>query len=284
MPPLALRTLLLFAYACAIPAQAQPPRQAGQFYVSSDGEYAWSVDAGKKLRSTTWFARHPLDAPHYRQLTAVIYDTDPNKVYYVDKAGKRLVGRLDLSTEKFSLLHAETQRVRQAFNTVKFPSDGELPSVAQMFEPLPEGQRGNTSSLALPPPTLQFPQLEHSTWDTSYLSADKFLIRSVLTLNGDRGTYRLTQKPGTGRLANVKYERDGEEHVIRGNWSLGRSKGTFKFNVPAHNLNVFWGEFSFEQGRTVGAWDGVRKIRPPNSQPDALTRSSIERNPLANDE
>lgn len=227
--------------------------------MNGEGAYAWTVDTAKKLRSALWFARHPTDAPTYRQLTAVIYDATPDKVLYIDKAGRRVVGQLDLNSEKFSLLPPDTQKVRQAFDTIKFPPGGAMPTIAQMFEPLTSNERGNTKKLALPPPTLQFPRLEHSKWDTSYMSADRFLIRSELNLDGDRGTYRLTQKPGTGRLSEVKYERDGDEHVIRGNWALGRSKGTFEFNVPADNLNVFWGEFSFEQGRTVGAWDGVRR-------------------------
>jgi hypothetical protein len=275
---------LLLVILCCCATQAQSPRQADQFYVNGEGQFTWSADTKKKLRSTLWFAKNPVDGPGYRQLTVVIYDAEPSKVFYIDKAGKRLVGQLDLNTEKFSLLKGDAQKVRQAFDTVKFPTAGELPTVAQLFEPLADGQHANENKLALPPPTLQFPRLEHSTWDTSYLSADKFLIRSELTLEGDHGTYRLTQKPGTGRLADVTYERDGDEHVIRGNWSLGRSKGTFKFNVPADNLNVFWGEFSFEQGRTVGAWDGVRKPRPSTSRSDNFTRTSSRRNPLANGE
>jgi hypothetical protein len=248
--------------ACGLAAHAfaqAPRRQTDQFYANSEGVYAWSADSKKKLRTTTWFVKHPPTAPTFRQLTAIIYDAAPDKVIYIDKAGRRVVGQLDLNTEKFSLLPPEAQKVNQAFDTIKFSAGGQLPTVAQLFEPLTSDERGNTKKLALPPPTLQFPQLEHSSWDTSYMSADRFLIRSELTLDGDKGTYRLTQKPGTGRLSEVTYEREGDEHLIRGNWALGRSKGTFKFNVPADNLNVFWGEFSFEQGRTVGAWDGVRR-------------------------
>jgi hypothetical protein len=257
-------------------AAAQAPRTADQFYVNSDGAYAWTVDTKKKLRSTMWLVRHPLDAPTYRQLTAIIYDAAPEKVIYIDKAGRRVVGQLDLNTEQFSLLPFEAQKVNQAFDTIKFPPGGALPTVAQMFEPLAADERGNTKKLSLPPPTLQFPRLERSVWDTSYMSADRFLIRSELTLDGDKGTYRLTQKPGTGRLSEVRYEREGDEHIVRGNWALGRSKGTFKFNVPAENLNVFWGEFSFEQGRTVGAWDGVRKPRPVTPRTTAARRKSPE--------
>jgi hypothetical protein len=256
-------TAFLTVFGLATQAAAQAPRTTDQFYVNSEGAYAWTADAKKKLRSTLWFARHPLDAPTYRQLSAIIYDAAPEKVLYIDKAGRRVVGQLDLSTEKFSLLRPEAQKVNQAFDTIKFPPGGALPTVAQMFEPQTSDDRSNTKKLALPPPTLQFPRLEHSTWDTSYMSADRFLIRSELNLNGDAGTYRLTQKPGTGRLSAVQYEREGDQHIVRGNWALGRSKGTFRFNVPADNLNVFWGEFSFEQGRTVGAWDGIRK---PNAR------------------
>jgi hypothetical protein len=168
---------------------------------------------------------------------------------------------MDLNTEKFSLLPPAAQKARQKIDAIKFPAAAALPTVAQMFEPLPGGERGNSKKLVLPPPTLQFPRLEHSIWDTSYMSADRFLIRSELQLDGDQGTYRLTEKPGTGRLSDIKYEREGDEHLIRGNWNLGRSSGTFRFKGPAENLNVFWGEFSFQEGRTVGAWDGVRKLK-----------------------
>lgn len=250
---------LLIACGLAPTSHAQSPASPGQFYANAQGQYAWTADAKRKWRTTELFAKNPADNPNFRQLTAIIYDAQPARVIYIDKAAKRVVGALDLKAEKFSLLKGDAQKVRQAFDTIEFPPPGELPTVADMFAPLPTGQRGNAKKLTLPPPTLQFPRLEHSTWETSYMSIDKFLIRSELALDGDKGTYRLTGKPGTGRVSNVTYGRDGEEHLIQGNWNLGRASGTFRFNVPAKNLNVFWGQFSFQDGKTVGAWDGVRK-------------------------
>jgi hypothetical protein len=261
MPRFALFWLLLLALGDTLLAQS-----AGQFYANDKGEYGWTENSKSKLRSTTWFAKHPSDSATYRQITAVIYDDKPNAVLYLDRASKRVVGRLDLESQKFALLPASDQKLRQAIDKFKFPTAGELPRIEEMFEPLPDAQPGNGARLQLPPPTLQFPQLQHSTWETSYMSADKFLIRSILQLDGERGTYRLTQKPGTGQLSNVQYEREGDEHIIRGNWNLGRSNGQFKFNIPADNLNVFWGEFSFQNGKPVGAWSGVRKLIRPSKE------------------
>lgn len=258
---LRIALLCLAIIATSSPALAQI-RKSDQFYTNADGAYAWTVDTKKNMRTTMWFAKNPTDAPSYQQMTAVIYDRQPEKVLYLDKATKRVVGQLDLSTEKFSLLTPAEQKTRQAIDKFRFPTGSALPRVEEMFEPLPADQHGNTERLKLPPPTLQFPRLEHSTWQTSYMSADRFLIRSELQFDGDTGTYRLTEKPGTGRLSEIKYERDGEEHLIHGNWNLGRASGYFRFHVPAENLNVFWGEFGFQEGRSVGAWDGVRTLRP----------------------
>lgn len=267
MPRLAILCLLLFASNGAALAQS-----AGQFHANDKGEYGWTENSKSKLRSTTWFAKNPNDSATYRQIAAVIYDGKPGEVLYLDRTAKRVVGRLDLESEKFALLPASDQRLRQPIDKFKFPTASELPRVEEMFEPLPDGQTGNGDRLQLPPPTLQFPRLEHSTWDTSYMSADKFLIRSILQFDSGRGTYRLTQKPGAGQLSNVKYERETDEHVIRGNWNLGRSNGQFKFNIPADNLNVFWGEFSFQDGKPVGAWSGVRKLTRPLKEPTRPVR------------
>jgi hypothetical protein len=263
----ALLSLLLIAPHVGVFAQS-----AEQFYANDKGEYGWTEKTKSKLRSTTWFTKNPAESPTYQQITAVIYDDKPNEVLYLDREAKRVVGRLDLESERFSLLPAEMQKVRQAIEKFKFPTASELPRVADLFDPLPAGQHGNGQTLQLPPPTLQFPRLEHSTWETSYMSADKFLIRSVLQLDGDHGRYRLTQKPGIGQLSNVKYEREGDEHVIHGNWSLGRASGQFDFNVPADNLNVFWGEFSFQEGKPVGAWSGVRKLTRPSKEAEKRVR------------
>jgi hypothetical protein len=267
-----MRRLALLCLLIATLQETALSQPADQFYANDRGEYGWTENAKSKLRSTTWFAKNPSDSATYGQITAVIYDDKPDAVLFLDRASKRVVGRLDLQTEKFALLPASDQKLRQAIGEFKFPTAGELPRIEEMFEPLPGGHAGNGERLKLPPPTLQFPRIQQSTWETTYMSADKFLIRSVLQFDGDRGTYRLTQKPGTGQLSAVKYDRDGDEHVIRGNWSLGRSTGQFKFNVPADNLNAFWGEFSFQDGKPVGAWSGVRKLTGPSKKPDQRVR------------
>jgi hypothetical protein len=262
MPRVALLFLLITALHGTVFAQS-----ADQFYANDNGEYGWTKNSKSKRRSTTWFTKNPPSSPTYQQITAVIYDDKPNAVLYLDRARKRIVGRLDLDREKFALLPPSDQTIRQSIDKFQFPTAGNLPRIEEMFEPLPEGQPGNGQTLQLPPPTLQHPRLEHSIWETCYISADKFLIRSVLQLDGNRGTYRLTQKPGTGQLSDIEYEREGDEHVIRGNWNLGRSHGQFKFNVPAENLNVFWGEFSFQDGKPIGAWSGARKLPGPVKRP-----------------
>jgi hypothetical protein len=94
------------------------------------------------------------------------------------------------------------------------------------------------------------------------MSADRFQVRSTLKLDRDQGTYRLRDKPGTGVLSNVRYDRDDENHLIDGHWALGQSRGWFKFTIPVENLNILWGEFGFEPGRVVGAWSGVRRSQP----------------------
>jgi hypothetical protein len=253
----ALICLLIVALGATARAQSSSPTQ---FYANARGEHGWTFDAKKKLRTTTWFVKNPADNPEFQQMTCVIYDGKPNEVLYLHRATKRVVGRLDLKTEQFALLPPDKQTVRQALDKFTFPPPSPLPRIDELFQPLPNGSgAANRQKLPLPPPTIEFPQLQHSAWETNYLSADRFLIRSIVKLDGDQGTYQLTEKPGIGQLSDVRYEREGDEHVIRGHWSLGRSQGWFKLNVPAENLNVFWGEFGFQEGRTVGAWDGVRR-------------------------
>jgi hypothetical protein len=241
-------------------APAAPP---AQFYTNGEGAYAWSEDKQKNLQTVLYFAKNPTDSPRYQQLTAVIYDDKPHFVFYLDTVNRRVVGRLDLETEKFSLLAPDAQKVKQALHKFTFPTATELPRVEELFQPLPEGSAGNRQRLSLPPPTFQHPRLENSSWETSYMSADRIPIRSIMQLGGDEGTYRLQDKPGTGRLTEVKYSVEGDAHLIRGRWFLGRSNGYFRLKVPKENLNVFWGEFGFELGKTVGSWDGIR--RPPGA-------------------
>jgi hypothetical protein len=241
-------------------------RSADQFYANDDGVYGWSTEEKKNIKTTTWFTKNPADSSTYDQLTAVLYDDKPGHVYYLDKARRRVVGRLDLETENFSLLPPDAQNVRQSLDKYQFPSPGTLPHIDQLFPPKqPPSEDGgmNRERLALPPPTFQYPRLDKSSWDACYMSADRFRIRCTVLLDGDQGTYELRDKPGTGRLSDVKYERADEGHIIRGNWALGQSRGNFTFKVPAENLNVFWGEFGFQAGKTVGAWSGVRQ--PPSA-------------------
>lgn len=253
------------APAGSAPEQSPPARQRepDQFYANDDGQYGWTVSTRSKSRRCNWFVKNPAYHGTYRHVVVAIYDAEPDKALYLDGVERRVIGRLDLATEKFSLLPPEMQK---DIKKREFPPAGALPNIHLMFAPLPAGE-ANQHYMQLPPPTLQFPRLERSSWDTSYMSADKFLIRSIVKFDGERGTYQLTQKPGTGQLSNVTYEREGDEHVIRGAWNLGRSKGQFKFNVPADNLNVFWGQFSFEDGKPIGAWSGVR--RPDGTLSDA---------------
>jgi hypothetical protein len=254
---------LLVVALLATTSNAQSARRADQFYTNGAALNAWTAISQQKRRTTFWFVLHPADSAAYRQMLAIIYDDRPDYVYYVDSATRLFVGRLDLNTDDFSLLPPDSRRGRlQDIPESAFPTPGDLPRVADMFEPLPAGARSNPNRMLLPPPTLQHPRLRNSTWDTCYMSADRFRIRSTLELENDRGTYRLRDKPGTGVLSNIQYDRDDENHLIHGQWVLGQSRGWFKFTVPEENLNVFWGEFGFEAGRIVGAWDGIRRSRP----------------------
>jgi hypothetical protein len=252
---------LLLLPLLAANAAAQPTvRQPDQFYTNGKQVNAWSVDSREALRSTMWLAKNPLDSPGYRQMTVLIYDSQPNRAYYLDQATQLVVGRLDLSTEQFSLLPRAARKPRvEDIDESTFPPPGELPNVADMFAPLPAGRRVNRKRMQLPPPTVEFPQLENSVWETSYMAANRMRVRAEVRFTGDRGTYQLTDKPGLGHLSDVQYETENDAPLIRGKWSLGNANGYFRFNIPADNLNVFWGEFGFELGKTVGAWDGVRQ-------------------------
>jgi hypothetical protein len=275
MRRLALLYMLIIALlltATVAPAQTPsrpiPNRDSDQFYANDDGQYGWTVSTRSNSRRCNWFVKNPAYHGAHRQVIVLIYDKEPDKALYLDATQRRVIGRLELATEKFSLLPPDKQKVR---GIREFPPAGALPNIHLMFDPLPAGE-ANQHYMQLPPPTLQFPRLEHSTWETCYMSADKFLIRSILQFDGDQGTYQLTQKPGTGRLSDIKYEREGDEHMIRGNWNLGRSNGQFKFNIPADNLNVFWGEFSFQDGKPVGAWSGVRRPTSASTKPEKKVR------------
>jgi hypothetical protein len=258
----ALACLAVLVVGAVSNAQA-PSRRPDQFYTNGESINAWTAAPQQRARTTFWFARHPADSAAYRQMLTIIYDSQPDQAYYIDSATRQFVGRLDLRSEQFSLLPNEARRARlQDINDDAFPAPVKLPRVADMFEPLPAGQRGNANQILLPPPTPLFPRLKNSRWETCYMSADRFQVRSILELGNEAGTYRLQNKPGTGRLSNVMYEREDENHLIQGQWALGSSSGWFKFQVPKDNLNVFWGEFGFEPGRIVGAWDGIRKPRP----------------------
>ena len=129
MPRLAILCLLLFASNGAALAQS-----AGQFHANDKGEYGWTENSKSKLRSTTWFAKNPNDSATYRQIAAVIYDGKPGEVLYLDRTAKRVVGRLDLESEKFALLPASDQRLRQPIDKFKFPTASELPRVEEMFD------------------------------------------------------------------------------------------------------------------------------------------------------
>jgi hypothetical protein len=255
--------MCLFVLACASVVFAQAPsRRPDQFYTNGERINAWTAAPMQRGRTTFWFARHPIDSAAYRQMLAIVYDDQPDRVFYIDTETRLLVGRLDLRTDRFSLLPKSARRQRvQDINDNSFPTPGELPRVAELFEPLSAGERGNANRLLLPPPTPQFPRFKNSQWETCYMSADRFQIRSILELENDRGSYRLQDKPGTGRLSNIQYVRESDHHLIHGQWALGQSSGWFKFTVPEENLNAFWGEFGFEPGRVIGAWDGIRKPR-----------------------
>lgn len=255
-----LRTLIFFAVlTLTTPALAQP-RTTSQFYANDQGQYAWTTDNKRELRTTTWFVKYPSDASDYSQITAVIYNREPHFVYYLDKTTKRVLGRLDLKSEKFSLLTPEQQKLRQALEKYDFPTPTALPRISQLL-PQPQSEDNGTTAerLKLPPPTFQHPRLERSEWESNYMSADRFRIRSIIRFNGNSGTYQLQDKPGTGRLSEVTYKTENDSHIIRGKWALGRSNGHFTFEIPKENLNVFWGEFGFNEGKTVGAWDGIRR-------------------------
>jgi hypothetical protein len=150
MPRATLAALPILAFYAALAVAASPD----QFYTNGNGAYAWSADAHKNMQTCMWFARYPADSPTYRQLTAVIYDDKPNDVIYLDTAAKRVVGRLDLDTEKYSLLPLNKQKVRQAINKFEFPPPGELPLIEELFPSQPK-DNGSRERLALPPPTFQ---------------------------------------------------------------------------------------------------------------------------------
>jgi hypothetical protein len=176
--------------ACSVIAHAESPaRRPDQFYTNGESMNAWMVVPQLRGRTTFWFARNPADSAAYRQMLAIIYDDRPEQVLYIDSATKRFVGRLDLKTDRFSLLPKAARSHRlQDIQESAFPTPGELPRVADMFEPLTAGERGNKNRLLLPPPTPQFPRFKNSQWETCYMSADRFQVRSIMELENDRGS------------------------------------------------------------------------------------------------
>ncbi len=260
----ASRLTCLVLLMCVNAAVGQAPgRRPDQFYTNGERIDAWTAASQQRGRTTFWFARHPADSAAYRQMLAIIYDDQPDRVFYIDAATRQLVGRVDLNTDRFSLLPAEARGSRlQDIDESSFPPPGELPRVAELFEPLPAGEPANENRLRLPPPTIEFPRLKQSSWETSYMAIDRTRVRATLDLDNGGGTYRLHDKPGTGHLSEIQYESKTDGHIVHGRWTLGNSSGWFKFDVPAENLNVFWGEFGFEPGRVVGAWDGNRISQP----------------------
>jgi len=233
-----------------------------QFYTNGDKVGGWTRNEAAQLRSTFWFAKNPADSLSYRQQVVIVFDDQPSLAYYYDAATKKFVGRADLDSMRYSLLPEEARRERlEEIPESAFPPAGEMPTVGEMFERLPPGMRPNSNMMMMPPPTMSFPRLEMSLWDSNYTTADGRRVRAHVELNGDHGTYRLVQSNQVGRLSDVRYRRGNDEFVISGRWTLGTANGSFSFTVPMDNIDVFWGTWSLRPGRVDGTWDGVRRPR-----------------------
>jgi hypothetical protein len=233
-----------------------------QFYTNGETLNAWTVNQDAKLMSTFWFVKNPKNSLSYQQQIAVVYDNDPQRVYYYSLAEKKFIGRFEIETGKYSMLAPQDRRQkRKDIPDGAFPPADDPPSVGEMFPPPADGEPPSDEQMMMPPPTMQFPQFEKSEWDSFYAAPDGRRVRAKVTFDGNQGKYELKGSNFVGKLSDVEYEMQADQNrfEIRGRWKLGSASGFFKFHVPMDDLFVYSGFSARQPQADAGAiWDGVR--------------------------
>lgn len=235
-------------------ATAQYP---DQFYTNGKEIDVWRVEADRK--TILWFSREPGDRITYKQSLVIVYNSDPEWAYYVNLGTRKFIGRYSFTREGYSLLHPDSRR--EKINDIRedaFPAPREMPTVAQL---LPTSR--NLDRLSKPPATKEYPDLRNSSWDSTYFTVGRDRVRARLTLKSDRGTYEFRSDGISfkGTLENVRYGQTEQKlFLITGTWRLEGRGGYFRFVVSPENLNLFQGEWGFDDG-IEGTWNGTR-IRP----------------------
>lgn len=250
--------LLLAATVAAQPELKHPD----QFYSNGEKVNSWTVNKESKLMSTFWFVKNPKNSLDYQQQIAIVYDNEPDVVYYFSVAEKKFIGRFDINEGGYSMLQPQDRKQRRRdIQEGAFPPPEGLPNVGEMFPPPPAGEQASDEEMMMPPPTMQHPQFEQSEWASFYATPNSRRQRAKIKFNGDVGTYELENSDTVGELSDVVYEMqaDNGRFEIRGRWQLGNASGFFKFRVPMDDLFVFSGFSSQNRNANDGGiWDAKR--------------------------
>ena len=256
--PVSFGLLVFAATAVAQPTLNHPD----QFYSNGEKVNAWTVNKNEKLMSTFWFVKNPKKSLNYQQQIAIVYDNEPDQIYYFSAAEKKFIGRFDIEEGAYSLLKPADRRAKRSdIPSGAFPPPDGLPKVGEMFPLPPPGEEANNEEMMMPPPTMQHPQFEQSEWDSFYATPNNGRQRAKIKFNGDVGTYKLAGSNSEGELSEVVYEMQANSgrFEIRGRWQLGQARGFFRFRVPMDDLFVFSGFSSQNRNASDGGiWDAVR--------------------------
>jgi hypothetical protein len=252
---------LLMSWLCGAAAVAQPQFDApDQFYTNGVQVDGWTRDEARQQMVSIWFGKNPQGSLSYRQLIAIVKDSNPNLILYYDLVARRFVGRYDMELEKYSLLPPQYRLGRlEDIREQMFPPPGEKPKIGELFDRPTDGQPSN-EKLMMPPATAMFPRLRKSSWKGFYIDFSGNRRKMTLSLNGNRGEYRSQEVNIQGALSNIQHASRNGTTTISGRWGAGL-RGTFEFRVMMSNLNEFQGEYWDENGRRVGVWDAKRSAR-----------------------
>lgn len=102
-------------------------------------------------------------------------------------------------------------------------------------------------------------EVQNSTWYTTYQNdAGTFVVNATVQLNGDSGTYTLSNGE-TGLLTNIRYAYITPAPELKvgiyGTWRLRNESGGFTFRVTGDG-GQFGGQWV--NGNTRGTWSGSR--------------------------
>jgi hypothetical protein len=261
-PPVLLAAALVALIGLTPMASAQLQlNHPDQFYTNGETLNAWTVNKDAGLMSTFWFVKNPQNSLQYQQQIAIVYDNEPERVYYYSLAEKKFIGRLEIKTGKYSMLAPQDRRQKRTdIPAGAFPPADDPPSVGEMFPQPAEGEASD-EQMMMPPPTMQFPQLEKSEWNSFYAAPQGKRVRAKVRFDGKEGIYELENSAAVGELSDVVYEMQADKNrfEIRGRWRLGSAGGFFKFRVPMDDLFVYAG-FSSQNpnANDGGIWDGKR--------------------------